>query len=49
MFQGPKVYITQICEVHRSMEKVQQNGRFTIFSSKFHSNILFSLLKGFHL
>ena len=46
MFQGPKVYIAQICEVHRSMEKVQQNGRFTIFSSKFHSNI-YSILFGY--
>ena len=34
-----------------SMETVQQNGRFTLFSSKFHSNIYsilfdFSLLAG---
>jgi len=33
MFQGPKGYIAQICEVQ------QQNGLFTLFSSKFHSNI----------
>ena len=40
MFQGPKGYIAQICEVHlHSMEAVQQNGRFTLFHSKFHSNI----------
>ena len=38
MFQGPKGYIAQICEVC-SMETVQQNGRFTLFSSEFHSNI----------
>ena len=31
MFQGPKGYIAQICEVH--METVQQNGRFTRFPS----------------
>jgi len=39
MFQGPKGYIAQICEVHLQYETVQQNGRFTLFSSKFHSNI----------
>ena len=40
MLQGPKGYIAQICEVHScSMETAQQNGRFTLFSSKFHSNI----------
>ena len=39
MFQGPKGYIAQIYEVHCSMETVQQNGRFTLFSSKFPSNI----------
>ena len=39
MFHGPKGYIAQICEVTCSMETVQQNGRFTLFSSKFHSNI----------
>ena len=33
MFQGPKVKYT--C----SMETVQQNGRFTLFSSKLPSNI----------
>ena len=47
MFQGPKGYIAQICEVHlQSMETVRKNGRFTLFSSKFHSNtysILFDL------
>ena len=39
MFLGPTGYIAQICEVHLSMKTVQQNGRFTLFSSKFHSNI----------
>ena len=42
MFQGPKRYIAQICislVLTCSMETVQQNGRFTLFSSKFHSNI----------
>ena len=39
MFQGPKGYIAHICEEHLQMETVQQNGRFTLFSSKFHSNI----------
>ena len=33
MFQGPKGYIAKMCEVHL------QYGRFTLFSSKFHSNI----------
>ena len=33
MFQGPKGYIAQICEVHL------QYGKSTLFSSKFHSNI----------
>jgi len=44
MFQGPKGYIAQICEVHLQ-ETVQQNGRFTLFSS-FHSNI-YSILFGY--
>ena len=40
MYQGPKSYIAQICEVHLcSMETVQRNGRFTLFSSQFPSNI----------
>jgi len=40
MFQGPKCYIAQIFEVYScSMETVQQNGRFTFFSSKFHCNV----------
>ena len=39
MFQGPKGYIAQICEEHLQMETVQQNGRFTLFSSKFPSSI----------
>ena len=32
-------YVKYTC----SMETVQQNGRFTLFSSKFHSNIFHSL------
>ena len=39
MFQGPKGYIAKICKYTCSMETVQQNGRFTLFSSKFHFNI----------
>ena len=30
------------------METVQQNGRFTLFSSKYHSNI-YSILYGFYI
>ena len=46
MNQGPKGYVAQICEVQLcSMETVQQNGRFTLFSSKFPSNI-YSILYG---
>ena len=46
MFQGPKNYIAQICtKCTCSTETVQQNGRFTRFSSKFHSNI-YSILFG---
>ena len=45
MFQGPKGYIAQMCEVHlqygNSATKI--NGRFRLFSSKFHSNIFYSL------
>ena len=40
IFQGPKGYVAQICEVYTcSMETVKQNGRCTPFSSKFHCNI----------
>jgi len=40
MFHYPKGYIAILC----SMETVQQNGRFTLFSSTFHSMYnLFSL------
>ena len=48
MFQGPKGYIAQISEVHLacSMETVQQNGRWTLFFGKFHSNI-YSILFGY--
>ena len=47
MFQGPKGYIDKYVKYTCSMETVQQNGRFTPFSSKFPSNIyiLFSLLQ----
>ena len=45
LIQGTKGYIAQICEVHLHMETVQQNGRFTLISSKFLSNI-FSILFG---
>ena len=38
MFQGPKRYI-QYVKCTCSMETIQKNGRFTRFSSKFHSNI----------
>ena len=41
IFQGPTSYIAQICEVC-SMETVQQNGRFTLFSSEFLS--IYSIL-----
>jgi len=45
MFQGPKGYITQICDVKYtcSVETVQQNGRFTLFSNKLPSNIYSTL------
>ena len=39
MFQGPNSYIAQYAKYTCSMETVQQNGRFTLFSTKFHSNI----------
>ena len=39
MFQGPKGYIAKYVKYTCSMETVQQNGRFTFFSNKFHSNI----------
>ena len=44
MFQGPKGYIAQV-KYTCSKETVQQNGRFTLFSSKFPSNI-YSVLFG---
>ena len=31
MFQGPKGYKAQMCEVHPQYGKVQQNGGFTSF------------------
>ena len=33
MFQGPKGYIAKYVKYTCSMETVQQNGRFTLFSS----------------
>ena len=37
MFQGPKGYIEHKCVKYTCiMKTVQQNGRFTLFSSKFH-------------
>ena len=42
IFQGPKGYIAKYVKYTCSMETVQQNGRFKLFSSKFPSN-LFSL------
>ena len=45
MFQSPKGYIAQICEVHLQYGNSTKNGRFSLFSSKFHSNI-YSILFG---
>ena len=40
MFQGPKGYIKyKYVKYTCSMETVQQNGRLTLFTSKFPSNI----------
>ena len=39
MFQGPKDYIEQICEVHLQYGNSTTKWPFYIFSSKFHSNI----------
>jgi len=39
MFQGPKGYIAQICEVHLQYGNSTTKGRFTFFSSKFQSSI----------
>ena len=41
MFQGPKVYIAQICEVHLQYGWKQYNKMAVLhfFSCKFHSNI----------
>ena len=46
MFQGPKGYTAKYVKYTCSMETVQKNGRCTLFSSKFHSNI-YSILFGF--
>ena len=35
MFQGPKGFIAQICEVHLQYGNSTKNGRFTLFFSKF--------------
>ena len=43
MFPGPKGYIAKICEVHLQYGNRTTNGRFTLFSSKFHSNVYFIL------
>ena len=45
IFQGPKGYKHKYVKYTCSMETVQQNGRFTLFSSKFPSNI-YSILFG---
>ena len=39
MFQGPTGSIAQICEVPLQYGKRYNNGHFTLFSSKFLSNI----------
>ena len=43
MFQGPKVYVAQICEVHLQYGNSTTKLPFYTFSSKFHSNIYFIL------
>ena len=45
MFQDPKGYISQMCEVHlqTSMETVQQSAGFKFFSSQFLSILIYSL------
>ena len=48
MFRVQKVKEHKYVKYTCSMESVQQNGRFTLFSSKFHSNI-YSILYGFSL
>ena len=45
MFQGPKGYLAQICEIHLQYGNSTTNGCFTLFSSKFPSNI-YSILFG---
>ena len=42
---GPKVFITQICEVHLQYGNSTPKWPFYTFSSKFHSNI-YSILFG---
>ena len=39
MFRGPKGYIAQICEVHLQYGNSTTKWPFTLFSSKFPSNI----------
>ena len=48
MYQGPKGYIAKICEVHLQYGNSTTNGRFTLFSSKFHSNI-YSILFDYNI
>ena len=43
MFQGPKAIWRKYVKYTCSMETIQQNVRFTLFSSKFHSNIYSNL------
>ena len=45
IFQGPKGYIDKYVKYTCSIETVQQNDRFTLFSNKFPSNI-YSILYG---
>ena len=50
MFQGPKGYIAKICEVcevHLQYGNSTTKWPFTLFSSKFHSN-LYSILFGYN-
>jgi len=48
LFQGPKGYIAQICEVHLQYGNSTTKWPFYTFSSKFHSNI-YSILYAWRL
>ena len=48
MFQGPKGYIAQICEVHLQYGNSTTKWPFYTFFSKFHSNI-YSILFDYNL